>query len=98
MQKLMSLFKAESRWQLAVIFIVFAVTGSIAVIVAGPVLDFFMINTEGLSPWIFWPLRILIIFPIYQFLLIIIGTLAGQFSYFWEFEKKFLRRLGIHLS
>ena len=98
MQKLMNLFKAESRWQLAVIFIVFAVTGSIAVIVAGPVLDFFMINTEGLSPWIFWPLRILIIFPIYQFLLIIIGTLAGQFSYFWEFEKKFLRRLGIHLS
>ena len=98
MQKLMSLFKAESRWQLAVIFIVFAVTGSIAVIVAGPVLDFFMINTEGLSPWIFWPLRILIIFPIYQFLLIIIGTLAGQFSYFWEFEKKFLRWLGIHLS
>ena len=98
MQKLMSLFKAESRWQLAVIFIVFAVTGSIAVIVAGPVLDFFMINTEGLSPWIFWPLRILIIFPIYQFLLIIIGTLAGQFSYFWEFEKKFLRRLGFPLS
>ncbi|MGB2332508.1 MAG: DUF6787 family protein [Litorivicinaceae bacterium] len=45
----------------------------------------------------FWPLRVLIIFPIYQLLLIIIGTLAGQFSYFWEFEKKFLRRIGIRL-
>ncbi len=98
MQKLMTLFKAESRWQLVVIFVVFAVTGSVAVIVAGPVLDFFLINTEGLSPWVFWPIRILVIFPIYQFLLIIIGTLAGQFSYFWEFEKKFLRRLGFPLS
>ena len=98
MQKLMILFKAESRWQLVVIFGVFAVTGSAAIIVAGPVLNFFMINTESLSPWIFWPLRVLIIFPIYQLLLIIIGTLAGQFSYFWEFEKKFLRRFGIHLS
>tara|TARA_B100001093_G_C26522245_1_gene882267 strand:+ start:65 stop:349 length:285 start_codon:yes stop_codon:yes gene_type:complete len=94
----MILFKAKSRWQLLVIFVVFAVTGSVAVIVAGPVLNFFMIKTESFSPWIFWPLRILIIFPIYQFLLIVIGTLAGQFSYFWEFEKKFLRRFGIHLS
>lgn len=98
MQKLMLLFKAESRWQLVVIFIVFAVTGSVAVIVSGPVLDFFMINKESRSPWVFWPLRVLIIFPIYQFLLIIIGTLAGQFRYFWEFEKKFLRRFGIRLS
>ena len=98
MQKLMVLFNAESRWQLVVIFVVFAVTGSAAVVVAGPVLNFFMINTENLSPWVFWPLRVLIIFPIYQLLLIIIGTLAGQFSYFWEFEKKFLRRFGIHLS
>ena len=51
MQKLMVLFKAESRWQLAVIFVVFAVTGSAAVVVTGPwVLNFFMINTESLSP------------------------------------------------
>ena len=98
MQKLMVLFKAESRWQLVIIFVVFAVTGSVAVVVAGPVLGFLLINTESLSPWVFWPLRVLIIFPIYQLLLIIIGTLAGQFSYFWEFEKKFLRRFGIRLS
>ena len=44
MQKLMVLFNAESRWQLVVIFVVFAVTGSAAVVVAGPVLNFFMIN------------------------------------------------------
>ena len=98
MKKLMVLFKAESRWQLVVIFVVFAVTGSVAVVVAGPVMGFLLTNTESLSPWVFWPLRVLIIFPIYQLLLIIIGTLAGQFSYFWEFEKKFLRRFGIRLS
>ena len=97
MQKLMTLFKAESPWQLIVIFAVFSVTGSAAVILAAPALHFFGITTDTLSPWFFWPLRILIIFPIYQCLLIVVGTLAGQFNYFWQFEKKFLRRLGIRL-
>ena len=97
MQKLMSAFKAESPGQLIIIFAVFAVTGSTAVYAAGPALNFFGINSETLPPWVFWPLRILMIFPVYQCLLIIIGTMAGQFKYFWEFEKKFLRRIGIRL-
>ena len=97
MQKLMSVFRAESPGQLVVIFVVFAVTGSLAVYAAEPVLDFFGINSETLPLWIFWILRILVIFPIYQCLLIVIGTMAGQFKYFWEFEKKFLRRIGIRL-
>ena len=50
MQKLMSVFKAESPGQLIVIFVVFAVTGSAAVYAAGPVLDFFGINSEKLLP------------------------------------------------
>jgi len=97
MQKLMALFKADSPWQLIVIFTVFSVTGSASVILAAPIPQFFGITTDTLSPWIYWPLRILIIFPIYQCLLIVVGTLAGQFNYFWRFEKKFLRRLGIRL-
>ena len=97
MQKLMTLFKADSPWQLIVIFTVFSVTGSASVILAVPILQFFGITTDTLSPWIYWPLRILMIFPIYQCLLIVVGTLAGQFNYFWRFEKKFLRRLGIRL-
>jgi hypothetical protein len=97
MQKLLSVFKAETVGQLIVILIVFAVTGSTAVYVAGPVLDFVGINSESIPNWAFWPLRIIVIFPIYQCLLIVVGTLAGQFRYFWEFEKKFLSRIGIRL-
>ena len=56
MQKLMSVFKAESPGQLIVIFVVFAITGSTAVYATGPVLYFFGINSQTLSPWVFWPL------------------------------------------
>ena len=94
MKRLKEKWKITSNFQLVVILIVFSVTGSIAVWVAKPVLDFVGLDKNALSPWIFWPIRILIIFPIYQVLIVIIGALFGQFKFFWNFEKKMLVRLG----
>ncbi|MGA0828911.1 MAG: DUF6787 family protein, partial [Flavobacteriaceae bacterium] len=48
-------------------------------------------------PVIYWPLRIGLIFPLYQLLLVFFGALFGQFRFFWNFEKKMLRRLGVKL-
>ena len=39
-------------------------------------------------------LRIIIIFPIYQLILIIIGTIFGEFRYFWSFQKRFLKKIS----
>ena len=60
-----------SNFQLIIILIVFAVTGSIAVWIAKPILDFIGLNQSTISPWIFWPIRIAIIFPTYQILIVI---------------------------
>jgi len=45
----------------------------------------------------FWftPIRLLLIFPIYQVLLVAIGFLFGQFKFFWAFEKKMLRSMKL---
>ena len=83
-----------SNFQLVIILIVFSVTGSIAVWIAKPLLDFVGLDKTTLSPWVFWPIRISIIFPIYQVLIVVIGALFGQFKFFWNFEKKMLVRLG----
>ena len=83
-----------SNFQLAIILLVFSVTGSVAVLVAKPVLDLVGLDKEALSPWVFWPIRIFIIFPIYQVLIVVIGAIFGQFKFFWAFEKKMLVRLG----
>ena len=45
------------------------------------------ITKEDLGLW-FTPIRLLLIFPIYQVLLVWIGFLFGQFKFFWAFEKK----------
>ena len=86
-----------SNVQLTLIFIVFALTGSAASRLAGPVMDLFSLSTKSLHPIIYWPLRIVLIFPLYQLLLIFFGALFGQFRFFWNFEKKMLRRLGVKL-
>ncbi len=46
------------------------------------------------SMWIQVPTYILLIFPTYQIMLLIFGTLFGQFRFFWEKEKKLLQFLG----
>ena len=94
MRKLKEKWGITSNFQLVIILIVFSVTGSIAVWIAKPLLDFVGLDKTALSPWVFWPIRISIIFPIYQVLIVIIGALFGQFKFFWNFEKKMLVRLG----
>ena len=97
-KKIKNLFKVRDNIQLIVVFIVFAITGSLSVICSDLVLSYFDINSKSLGYFFYLILRIFVIFPIYQVLLIIVGTAFGEFKYFWEFEKKFLRRIGINLD
>ena len=92
--KLETKWNINYRWELIAIFIGFAITGSTAARVSSPILSMLGLNPDSISGWIYWPLRILLIFPVYQILLLIVGWLVGQFSFFWEFEKKMLSRMG----
>ena len=94
MNKLKQRWQIQSNWQLIVIFVVFAITGSTSAKIAGPITEVLGI-TEDLNGWIYWPVRILLIFPVYQVLLVIFGWLFGEFPFFWNFEKKMLRALGL---
>ena len=62
--------------------------------VGDPILDLIGLKKEVINPWIFIPLKLLLIFPVYQILILIIGTIFGQFKFFWEFEKKMLSKMG----
>lgn len=94
-KKLALKWQVTYRWELIAIFLVFAITGSSAARISGPIIE--MLNLKALitNSFLFWILRILIIFPIYQVILIIVGWLFGQFKFFWAFEKKMLSRMGL---
>ncbi|MCM4163097.1 MULTISPECIES: DUF6787 family protein [unclassified Arenibacter] len=101
MKKLKQRWGVNSNLQLFIIFIVFSITGSSSVYAAKPFLNWIGLHRENFSPDFLWggliylTFRILLIFPIYQFLLVIYGWLFGQFRFFWEFEKKMLGRMGL---
>ena len=84
MDKLKNLFRVSSTYQLIVVFIVFGITGSLSLVISAYISDFFNLDNIILS--------IISVLVIYQVLLIIIGTLFGEFDYFWEMEKKIISR------
>ena len=85
----------KSNWQVFVIIVVFAITGSCSAILSKPVLSFFGIIRNETSAWLYWPLYIILIFPIYQVLLVFFGFVFRQFDFFWAFEKKMLRSMKL---
>jgi hypothetical protein len=94
MKELKKRWKIESNFQLVLLFIVFAITGSTSALLSKPVCMWLGIIEEDFGYW-FTPARLLIIFPLYQVLLVLIGSLFGQFKFFWAFEKKMLRSMGL---
>lgn len=100
MEKLKHRWGINSTFQLIIICIVFSITGSSAIFVAKPFLEWIGMDRSNFqevwwSSWIYWTLRILLIFPFYQVLLVLYGWLFGQFHFFWNFEKKMLSRMGL---
>nr|WP_309755901.1 DUF6787 family protein [Flavobacterium sp.] len=93
MNKLKQRWGIETNFQLTIIFIVFALTGSASAWLSKPFCIWLGITKGDLGFW-FTPVRLLLIFPIYQLLLVLIGFVFGQFKFFWAFEKKILKRFG----
>ncbi|MCO4823044.1 MAG: hypothetical protein KC469_13320 [Flavobacteriaceae bacterium] len=83
------------KWEMIRVFLVFAITGSSSVFIGRPIIKLLGITKENLNPVLYWVLFIIIGLIVYQILLVIFGWLFGQFNFFWEFEKKMLRRFGL---
>ena len=92
--KLESKWVVDYRWELIRIFIVFAITGSSSVVVGRPFIKLLGITQDNLHPLFYWILFITVSLFFYQVLLVLFGWVFGQFQFFWDFEKKMIRRFG----
>jgi len=85
-------WKINNNRQLLLIFLVFSLAGFS--VVKFRKLFFILIGIEDdTSLWIKTITYILFIFPAYQLLLLLYGFLLGQFSFFWEKERKLLKSI-----
>ena len=91
--KFIKYFKAKSLNHLILIFIIFGISGSLTLILSEPIINFIKINEIVENTFILLFLRIIIIFPLYQLVLILIATIFGEFNYFLPFERDMLKKL-----
>ena len=101
-ERLKAKWNINSNVQLIIIFIVFAITGSLSLKITKPILIYIGVDsgyfkTFFLGYFLYVLIRILILFPVYQILLVAIGTLFGQFDFFWNFTKNTLRKTFLKL-
>lgn len=83
-----------SNFQLFIICVVFAITGSTSAAISGPVVDFLFGNIE-LNSFLKFILQLIVIMPIYQLLLLFFGFVFFQFNFFLKFVIKFLKLFGL---
>ena len=85
----------KSNFQLVIILIVFAITGSGSLFISKPLMEFLSISSENMDIYLYWILRIIIVTVVYQFVLLLVAFVFGQFNWFWNFEKKILKKMGL---
>lgn len=88
--------KLQQKWKvngtdLALILCTFAVTGTLTAWISRQITGWLQVEKYSFG-W--WALKIGVLLLGYQVLILIIGFCFGQFRFFWNYEKKILRRLG----
>ncbi len=87
------LYKLQQRWgvnsigQVLIILLVFALTGFSAMYIKRPIYALLGID-ESTPVWLRILVWLLTVLPAYQVLLLMYGFLLGQFTFFWNFEKR----------
>jgi manganese efflux pump family protein len=104
LEKLKNKWGIENNFQIVVIFIVFAVTGSAAAVISNPITAYF--ELDNIHTLLYWPLRLLIVFPVYQLMLVLFGLLGSiiisvftfqinkyYFNFFLKMSLKFSKKM-----
>lgn len=89
-------YNIKSNWQLFLIVVVFAITGSTAAFIAKPILSLLGISKQSISLWLYYPLYIVLIYPFYKTLLLLYAIVFGQFDFFWKIIKKMLQKMKLN--
>lgn len=91
-RKLMLRWNVQSASQVVLILLVFACTGFSVMFMKKPITSWLYSDPE-VNRTLFSVLYWVLIIPVYNVLLLMYGFVFGQFRFFWEFEKKFFRRM-----
>ena len=93
-KKLKERWGITSNFQIVIIFIVFGITGSVSAYFSGPLTEIIIGSNSELNWSIKLLIRIIVLTPIYQVLLLFFGYIFFQYKFFFKFVKKFMSFFG----
>lgn len=89
LQKMRKKWGLTSIFQVVLVLVVFSITG-MTVVWIKPII-FKLLGIENSSGWLKTVSYLVLVFPLYQILLLLYGFIFGQFNFFWEKEKKLVK-------
>jgi|688.fasta_scaffold236963_3 hypothetical protein len=89
--KLKEKWKLKSALQVVLVLLTFICTGTSVLFIKKPFQQ--LVGINELQGWVKTVIYLLAILPIYNIMLLMYGFIFGQFKFFWEFEKRFFKRL-----
>lgn len=89
--RLQQRWKVKGAGQVLLILLVFALTGCTVLFLKRPLFSYFFAD----APMPLWASAVyyILILPVYNIFLLFYGLIFGQFRFFWDFEKRFFRRI-----
>ena len=87
-KKLEEFFKARSKPHLLLIFLIFGISGSASIFVSDIVLDFLNLEQFDVPRFIYWPLRLFLLFVCYHFILLFVSACFGEFKHFSKYSQR----------
>ncbi|HEY6144103.1 MAG TPA: DUF6787 family protein [Flavobacterium sp.] len=95
MEKLKKRWGITSNYDLVIIFIVFAINGSLSAKISGYAMDYLGLNKDNMHWFFYYLILLVLVLPLYPFLLMVFGYLFGQSKFFFPFSKKMLKSIGL---
>ena len=91
--QLLKLFGVNNITKLALVFLVFSLSGIITLYASDKLTTFLLKFID--NNILILPLRVVSIFILYQVIIIITAIPFGQFSYFVSYQRKFIKKIKL---
>lgn len=92
--------KLSKKWgvtprKAVLIFTIFGMTGTTLMFIKLPILNFISGGEPGIYLYF---LYYIIIFPVFNLILLVYGFIFGEFQFFWNYEKRMFTKIGRFFS
>ena len=93
MNKLKARWGITSNYQLLIIFIVFAINGSLSAKISSFFLEEMGMTKDNTNVVLYYIILLVLVLPLYPFMLMFFGWIFGQSKFFTPFAKRMIRSM-----